>query len=86
MEFEIDTGASCNINHVSTVKKNIGLNHLVRNTSVKINGVHGVTQNAVGEMVAMCGYMGRTYECKFTVLNGRKQLNLLGRSDNERLG
>ena len=48
--------------------------------------MHGVTQNAVGEMVAICGYKGRTYERKFIVLNGRKQLNLLGRSNSERLG
>ena len=85
MEFEIDTGASCNIIHLRTVKNN-GLNHLVRNTSVQINGVRGVTHNAVGEMVAMCGYKGRTYEGTVIVLNGRKQLNLLGHSDSERLG
>ena len=70
---------------MSTVK-NIGLSHLVRNTSVKINGVHGVTQKAIGEMIAKCGYKGHTYECKFVVLNGRKELNLLGRGDSERLG
>ena len=83
--FEIDTGASCNVLHVNTVRKS-GLEHLVRNTETKINGVHGIVQKAVGEIVVKCTYKGGVYDCKFLVLNGRKVLNLLGRHDSERLG
>ena len=85
VDFEIDTGATCNIIHVSTVKK-IGLSHLVRNTTAQVRGIHNVVRKGFGEMFVACKYRDQVYECRFVVLDGKKQLNVLGRHDCIRLG
>ncbi len=85
VKLEIDTGARCNLMCLSTVQK-LGLEGDIQKSNVRINGVHGNVIKAYGVVKIPCVYKDKTYDMTFQVLNGKKDLNLIGRDDSVRTG
>ena len=83
--LEVDTGARCNIMSLNTVKR-LGLECDIQKSNVRINGVHGNVIQAYGVLTTKCTYKGETCDIIFQVMNGKKDLDLLGRADIARLG
>ena len=83
--LEVDTGARCNIMSLNTVKR-LGLQYNNRKSNVRINGVYGIVIQAYGVLTTKCTYKGETCDITFQVINGKKDLDLLGRADIARLG
>ena len=85
VQFEVDTGARCNIMSLNTVKR-LGLECNIQKSNVRINGVHGNVIQAHGVLTTMCTYKGENHNITFQIINGKKDLDLLGRADIARLG
>ena len=85
LQVELDTGAKCNIVSFQTIKE-IGLSHKMQPSSLFIRGVHGQSVKAVGSIILPCMYKGVVKDVEFQVLDGAKNINLLGRTDCIRFG
>lgn len=78
INFEIDTGAMCNIVSLKTLK-NLKLDHRIEHSSVLINDVHGKISKAYGKIQLECKYREVQHRIEFQVLDTNKEVNLLGR-------
>jgi transposase InsO family protein len=85
LKLEIDTGAKCNILSTDSLK-NLGIEHVTKNSSTIIHGVHGKQVQSLGLVTLKCTYKEMSEYVDFEVLNGVKGLNLLGRHDCVRFG
>jgi transposase InsO family protein len=86
INFELDTGAKCNIMNLETLKS-LRIAYKLQPSSAKIRGVHGKVQRAIGSVVLPCRYKDDTRMVKFQVLNtNNHNINLLGSADCVKFG
>ena len=69
-----------------TVKTRLGLECNIQKSNVHINGIHGNVMKTYGTLTTKFTYKGETRDITFQVMNGKKDLELLGRADIARLG
>lgn len=85
VSLEIDSGASCNILSLQTVKR-LGVDHCVKHSNVTISGIHGDAVKAHGTVELPCEYNNETRMLKFQVLANNRNINILGRHDCVEMG
>ena len=83
--LEIDSGARCNILSKHSLD-DLGVNCTLMPSKVFINGVHGQSVKALGCVKLPCNYNGHVQHLDFQVLDGNKEINLLGRIDSVKMG
>ena len=80
VKFEIDTGARCNIMSQNTVH-DLRLEQNIKPSHLKVSGIYGQVNKVKGTVVVPCIYKGEQKMLEFVILEGNRNLNLLGRKD-----
>jgi len=80
LSVELDTGARCNILSRKSLEK-LSVRYQMKPSSLYIRGVHGKCVKAIGAVTLPCTYKGVLRNVEFQILDGSKEINLLGRTD-----
>ena len=85
LRLEIDSGAQCNVLSRQIAEKFCAEFPILK-SDARINGVSGTLIKALGKITLPCEYKNVKHNLTFQVIDGQRNLNLLGRDDSVKLG